>query len=174
VGTSDAVAAAIATRSAGAGDLPALLTVDAELHAMKPATELRRASTETGRRLLEEVSADVRAPMIVALLEEVRADRTPGTHAVAFGTVAEAFSARPADSAALLMQGAANAILQAGMRLFPMSHRDVQGALHRLRPRIAALAESAAEPDSRLESFHPLQDIASMRHEAAAVRMFAS
>jgi urease accessory protein UreF len=60
------------------------------------------------------------------------------------------------------------------MRLLPVSHRDVQGTLHRLRPRIAEMAWRAADSRRPLESFHPLQEISAMRHEAAAVRMFAS
>ena len=60
------------------------------------------------------------------------------------------------------------------MRLLPLSHRDVQAILHRLRPRLAAFATEAASGPGTLRSFHPLQEIASMRHETAAARLFAS
>ena len=172
--TGDAVAAARATRAASQDDLPLLVEVDRELFAMKSASELRRAASNTGRRLLEEVAVHNCHAALVRFLEEARAGRTPGTHAVAFGVVAATFGANPETAAALAMQGTANAILQASTRLLPVSHRDVQATLHRLRPRIAELAASAAAPDRVLKSFHPLQDIAAMRHEAATARMFAS
>jgi urease accessory protein len=83
--------------------------------------------------------------------------------------------ATPEQVSAALMQSAATSILQASMRLLPVSHRDVQGTLHRLRPEIAALArEAAATTLDELRSFHPMQEIASMRHRTAAVRLFAS
>jgi urease accessory protein len=172
VSTSDAVAAARAVRATG--DLPALIEVDRELFAMKASAELRRATTDTGRRLLEEVAAHHSEPILLRFLEEVRAERTPGTHAVAFGVVAATFGATPEVAAALVMQGTVSAILQAALRLLPVSHRDVQSALHHLRPHIAELAQRAAEPARPLESFHPVQDIASTRHETSPVRMFAS
>jgi urease accessory protein len=174
VATSDAVATARAVRSSNDLDPPTLVAVDRELFAMKASTELRKMTTDTGRRLLEEVAAHHQAPMLVSFLEGVRSGATPGTHPVAFGVVAAAFGASPETAAALVMQGTLNAILHASLRLLPVSHRDVQSALHRLRPRIAELAERAAAPGRPLQSFHPMQDIASMRHETSPVRMFAS
>jgi urease accessory protein len=174
VAASDAVAAAQAVRATDRRDVPALVQLDQALFAMKPAAELRAASVDVGRRLLEEVAAHNDAAIIGALLSEVRIGRAPGTQAVALGSVASVFGATPAAAAAIALQGTATAILQAAMRLLPVSHRDVQGALHRWRPLIARLAESAAAPERQLASFHPLQEIAAMRHETASARMFAS
>jgi urease accessory protein len=171
---SDAVAAAQAAVHARRADLPALISLDHQLFAMKAAAELRVASTSAGRRLIEEVAPHPESAQIYEFLAEVRAGGTPGTHPIALGMVAAAFGAEPETAAAVLMQGTASAILQAAMRLLPVSHRDVQGTLHRLRPRIAEMAWRAADSRRPLESFHPLQEISAMRHEAAAVRMFAS
>jgi urease accessory protein len=174
ISTADAVAAARSVRAANDDDLPALNEVDRELFAMKAPSELRRAATDTGRRLLEEVATHHKDEMLGRFLDEVRSGRTPGTHPVAFGVVAATFGASPETVAALVMQGTVNAILQASLRLLPVSHRDVQSVLHRLRPRVAELAERAAQPGRLLQSFHPVQDIASMRHEVASARLFAS
>lgn len=171
---SDAVAAAQSLVHAERKDLAALVELDHQLFAMKAAAELRAASTGPGRRLLEEVAPHVGDAFLDRLLAEVREGRTPGTHAVALGATSAAFGIEPETAAAVLMLGMASAILQAAMRLFPISHRDVQATLHRLRPRIAELARRAADPACRLESFHPLQEIAAMRHEALSARMFAS
>lgn len=174
VATSDAIACARAVHPAEVGDITHLIDLDYELLAMKPAAELREATLMAGKRLLDEVVAHEGDRTIARWRDEVHAGRTPGTHAVAFGVVAVAYGIGAENASAALMQGAASAILQAGMRLFPVSHRDVQGALHRLRPRIAELAAAAAEPGREMTSFAPLQEIAAMRHEGAAVRMFAS
>jgi urease accessory protein UreF len=56
------------------------------------------------------------------------------------------------------------------MRLGRISHRDAQAVLHRLRPLIAEL-DLSQRP---LRAYHPLQEIASMRHERAEARLFAS
>jgi urease accessory protein UreF len=74
------------------------------------------------------------------------------------------------------MLSAANAMLQAAMRLGRISHRDAQATLHRLRPRIDALVQQieASHSDTPLLAFQPLQEIASMRHERAEARLFAS
>jgi urease accessory protein len=174
--TSDAVVAAEACRRAAAGDMEGVIAVDRTLYAMKAPSELRRAAGETGRRTLEELAVHVAAPPLGAFLSEVRDGRTPGTHAAALGVCSAAFDSEPETVAAVLMFGGANAVLQAGMRLLPLSHRDAQATLHDLRPAITRLAREAAAPDRwrDLRSFQPLQEIASMRHRGAEVRMFAS
>ena len=141
---------------------------------MNAAAELRRASTASGRRMLEEVAPHSDDGLIGAFLAEVRADTSPGTHSVVLGVVASAFGASPVVAAATVLQGTTNVILQAAMRLLPVSHRDVQAMLLRLRPTIAVLAVAASAAGRPLEAFHPLQDIAAMRHEAANVRMLSS
>ena len=95
---------------------------------------------------------------------------------VALGVEADAFGLTPEEIAAAVMFSAANAVLQAGMRLLPISHRDVQGALHRLRPQIAAFSQEAAQPHRlySMQSFHPVQEIAAMRHRFSEARLFAS
>ncbi len=74
-----------------------------------------------------------------------------------------------------LLFSTANTLFQAAMRLMPVSHRDTQAALHAIRADVVDLArwsvERLREPPS---SFHPLQELASMRHERAAVRFFTS
>jgi urease accessory protein UreF len=74
------------------------------------------------------------------------------------------------------MLNAANALLQAAMRLGRISHRDAQATLHSLRPHIDTLTcqIEASDPDEPLLAFQPLQEIASMRHERAEARLFAS
>jgi urease accessory protein UreF len=99
-------------------------------------------------------------------------------HPIAFGVVARALGVSSGDAASAVLLTTANAILQASMRLMRMSHRDVQAILHRLRPEIALLSAGSGRVDADepvpLRSFHPLQEIASMRHARGNARLFSS
>jgi urease accessory protein len=174
--TSDAVVAAEACRRAADGDVEGAIALDRALYAMKAPSELRRAAAETGRRTLEELAGHVSTPAFDGFLAEVRAGRAPGTHAAALGVSLASFGISPEATAAALLFGGVNAMLQAGLRLLPLSHRDAQATLHELRPLIAELARAAAAPGraDALAAFHPMQEIASMRHRGAEARMFAS
>ncbi|MGE0228728.1 MAG: urease accessory protein UreF [Dehalococcoidia bacterium] len=175
VAESEARAAARAVATFSRGNVGRLCAVDAALFRTKAAEELRAASSATGSRLLQEVVAHERDPLLLEYAAEVQAGRAPGTHPVVFGAVGATFGVGAEDVAAALLFGTATVLLSAGMRLLPVSHRDVQGALHWLRPRIAELAAAAVrENDRPFASCHPLQEIASMRHRDAPVRFFTS
>ena len=174
--TSDAVAARAACARAADGDVDGIVAVDRALMRTKAAEELRLASIAVGRRLVEETALHVESPVLREYATRLSADRSLGTQPVAFGVVCTALAVDEADVAPALLQTAAAAILQAAMRLLPVSHRDVQAILNRLRPSIAAIV--ATLPDAHdsivLQSFHPMQEIASMRHARAEARLFAS
>ena len=172
----DAVAALRAFEAAEADDVASVIDADRALLRSKAAFELRAASLVTGRRLIDEVSAHVDAPFLHEYASLLKTDRTLGSQPVAFGVVCAALGIADADSVvASLLLVAVTAVLQAAMRLCPVSHRDVQATLHHLRPLIAALASGVVTNGARpLRSFQPLQDIASMRHETASARLFAS
>jgi urease accessory protein len=166
-----------AAHAASAGDLDAVCAADAALFATKAPEELRAASASTGARLLREVAAHKagRGGLVPAYLDAVQRGRTPGTHPVAFAVAGSALGIDARELAAASLFATANTLWSAAVRLLPVSHRDVQGALHRLRPRIEALALEAVDRENApLTSFHPLQEIASMRHRTASVRLFAS
>ena len=164
----------------GCHNLGGVCAVDAALFRTKAAEELRAASTATGARLLQEVAIhdEARSLLVVEYSEAVHAARTPGTHPVAFAVVGTGLGVDAEANAGALLLGTASAILSAAMRLLPVSHRDVQAVLHRLRPDLARLASGAVEAVEAcavpLASFHPLQEVASMRHRTGRVRLFAS
>jgi urease accessory protein len=168
--TADARACYAACAAAVEDDITKILEVDRALFRTKAAFELREACVLTGHRLVEETVFHIDAPVIQAYAREVTAGRTPGCYPVGFGTVAGAVGVDAAEAASALLVANANALLQAAMRLGRISHRDAQAVLHRLRPRIAALDHCGGP----LQAYHPLQEIASMRHQRAEARLFAS
>lgn len=173
--TADAPACHRATRDTWAGDLDALLSGDRALYRTKAAEELRTAALNTGRRQLEEVLDYLDNPTLAAYAKQVRADRSLGMQPVVFGAISAAMGVLPELGAGAFLLGAVNGMLQASMRLLAVSHRDVQAALHLLRPEIAAISASISNTlPQPLRAFHPMQEIASMRHADATARLFAS
>jgi urease accessory protein len=174
--TADAPTAFEAARAAHDRDLSRVIEVDRTLHRMKATPELRAPALSTGRRLLEETAYHVDSPLLTDYVTAVRADPALGMHPAAFGAICRTLDVTPAEVPAALMQGAVNAVLQSAMRLLPFSHRDAQAVLHKLRPEIAGLASRivAARRAFEPSCFHPLQEIASMRHASANVRLFMS
>jgi urease accessory protein len=173
VATADARAAHAA---ATATDLETVLELDRALYRTKAASELRNACLQTGRRLTEEASLHVESPLLHAYAHTLRSDTTLGCHPIAFGVVSADLGVEPSDVAAALMLTSANTMLQAAMRLGRISHRDTQAILHRLRPLIDDLTcqIEGAGFNAPLLAFQPLQEIASMKHERAEARLFAS
>lgn len=176
VATSEALAAREAARAAQHADVAAIVVLDRALLRTKAASELRTASLQTGRRLVEEAAVHVESAVLKDYACELSRDGQLGCYAVAFGVVSAALDAEPDDVPAAFMLSSANALLQAAMRLGRISHRDAQGALHRLRPVIEARSVVLAHERTawELQAFHPLQEIASMRHARAEARLFAS
>ena len=174
--TAEALAARCAAAAARDLDLPAIVALDRAYVRTKAAAELRAAVLQTGRRMTEEVSPHVEDVMLRLYQAELARDAELGAYPVAFGVAAAAMGVEEEDIAPALMLASAGAMLQAAMRLMRVSHRDVQGILHRLRPSIAELADTVSTSNAplMLRSFNPLQEIASMRHARAEARLFAS
>jgi urease accessory protein len=198
--TADAPAAYAAAR---AGSLKEVLEIDHALFAMKMASELREACVATGRRFLDEayppsskedaypLALRERSGVMVPVSDTqsttysaaVYSKATPGCSPVAYAVVCRELGVDASNVPGAFLLAAVTAILQSALRLMRVSHRDVQASLHRLRPRIAEAAESIVSRSVApgfnpelgvLRAFNPLQDIASMRHERAEARLFAS
>lgn len=173
--TTDAPSCYRASEAVLREDLEALIDADRALYRTKAAEELRNASVGVGRRQLEEVAPYVENALLKRYATAIRADRALGCQPVAFGAICAALGVESRAAVGALLLNNVNGLLQASMKLLPVSHRDVQAILHRLRPEIAAIAAGvAAEAPAPLRSFHPMQEIASMRHVGATARMFAS
>lgn len=176
---SDGVALLHAHSRAGTGDVATIIEIDRLLHAMKLPEEMRRASVQSGRRVLDESHELLAIGAVPANFEEYRAavvrGETPGSGAVAFGvsTWAQGITAETALFG--FCHTFAVGVLGSAQRLLPMTHGEAQGVLRHLHGQILAGAAANAELNWReMTSFAPWADIASMRHETANVRMFAS
>lgn len=92
---------------------------------------------------------------------------------VALGRAAQALALPPAQVIALALQGFAAALVSAAVRFMPLGQTDGQAVLAALHPLILRLAaEAAAAPLSAIGSAAAGADIASIRHETMATRIF--
>jgi urease accessory protein len=151
-----------------AGDLADL---DARYHTLQLVREQREASAAIGTSLLRSASEILSHVRVRGFLR----DGPHRHHPLAFGVIAAACE-MPAD---LAMQayafGSLRAQVSAAQRLGWIGQRDAQGILHRLKPSVRAAAQTAVELDlDAAGAFAPMWDIASMMHERADARMFAS
>src|SRR5207244_8381126 len=138
------VAAAHATRMAVAGDLAAVIALDARLDATKCVPEFRAASRQMGRQTLRAASALGDDRFLAGLLGAVEDGLTPGHHAVAFGSALGRAGADGERTAAAYLYSTAALLVGAGLRLIALGQVQGQGILATLRPRMARLAAQAA------------------------------
>jgi urease accessory protein len=173
VAPSDGVALACAHRCFD--DIEAVRRADARLTAVKIAREARESSRRTGRALMDTATAVFDVPPLERFAERVRDGHSPGNHAVVFGVLSAALDVPRVEAVAAELFAFSAAWVAAAVRLALVDHRTAQALLDRVRPVTVAAAEDAADSEvDRIFSCTPLTDVMSMRHEHAALRLFAS
>lgn len=153
------------------GDTGTLESIDRELTALRPAREVRAASTGTGQRLLSVYSALRNDASFSA-----RAKVLPfGNAAAAYALV---FDDCGVDTPQALIAFGYNrlaGIVSTGLRLISLGQQQGQELLTQAADRLpeaaARIMEMRAEP---LRSFSPLLDICQMNHRYVYSRMFRS
>ncbi len=177
-GPGDAVAVVAAARATRAGDFAALLALDAEVDALKPARELREASRQMGRQTLRAAVSLLDSLVLTALSEDVDARRTPGHHPVVFGVVGHSLGCGDEEIAAAYLYSTSVVVVNAALRLLPLGQVDGQRTLWALRPLIARQAREAANHGAGDAPapwcFTPGIDVAGMRHARLEARLFRS
>ena len=148
-----------------------LVALDDLLHASLLLREPREASSAIGTSLLRSARDILPDPRLAAFLAH-------GTHhhqAVAFGAVACALDMEPDLAAQAYAFNSVRTLVSAAQRLGWIGQRLAQRMLHDLKPSCVAAARQAARMTlEEAGAFAPLWDLASMRHEHAPARMFAS
>jgi urease accessory protein len=148
-----------------------LVDLDAYYDTFQLTREPREASAAIGTSLLRSASQVLSDARVTGFLRNGRHRH----HPLAFGAIAAACE-MPDD---LAMQtyafGSVRAQVWAAQRLGWIGQREAQSILHRLKPSVTAATHTAAELDlDAAGAFVPMWDIASMTHERADARMFAS
>jgi urease accessory protein len=169
----DGIALVAAHRAATAGDVEALIAIDAQVFARKPSDETRLMSTRMGRKFTEIGVEIVGAPLLKTWLDRITVGATTGTYPIALAINFAAQGLSPRDAFVVHQYGVATAILGAALRLMRVSHVDTQAMLYDLNARAEAAYETAAAARlSDMAGFAPLADILAAVHTKAHVRLF--
>jgi urease accessory protein len=144
------------------GNRAELVRLDQESIAMRPSAAMRKSSRAMGRQLMSTWAALYPDPRFVDM----------HSLPVAFGcvTAASAVSIRFAIEAFAYTRLAATA--SAAMRLMPIGQSETHRLLARTLERVPVVAEAVIARDAAPESFAPLVDIATMRHQYMHSRLF--
>ncbi len=152
---------------------PALIALDHELEAMLLARESREGSRRAGTSLLlvHEKIGTPGAASYRALVNEARAlGHLPVAQALVWKAVGMTQETVESVSAYALCVGMTGASLRLGV----IGHLAGQKILTKLRPRIAKMLEAPAPNVAHAQTFTPGAEIAMMRHEVQASRLFAN
>ena len=169
----DGIGLVCAHRAALAGDVDALVAIDARIYARKLSGETRTMSVRMGKKFTEMGATVVSSPLLLAWREHIATGATPGCLpvALAINFAAQGLSAR--DAFVVHQCGVANAILGAALRLMRVSHVDTQQMLYALNADAEAAYQRAAAADlSDMAGFAPLAEILAAVHVKAHVRLF--
>ncbi len=153
------------------GELEKVAVVDAELEALSLARELRVVSQRAGRALLR-VHARLKTPRAADYLERVKTGQAWSHLPVVQGLVWRGVGLDTEQASLLSGHLQVMAFVSAAIRLGFVSHIQAQLIVQRIHPTLTALL-AAPLPES-LSSFTPVSDIAMMRHETQATRLFAN
>ena len=169
----DGIAMIAAHRAATAGDVDALIRIDAQVYARKLSHEARTMSVRMGKKFTEMGVHVVGAPLLSTWREHIETSVTPGCYPVALA-INFAVQGLPAREAFVVHQyGVASTILGAALRLMKISHVDTQKILYEINELAAAAYESAAAARlSDMAGYAPLAEILAAVHTKAHVRLF--
>jgi urease accessory protein len=175
--TMEAPALVLAHRAAG--DLAALVEIDAEFEAMSLATELREGSRRAGVALLsvhEKLGTTPASAYRLLIAEKKAFGHLPVAQGLVWWATGMSEQDARAISAHLLCTGSVSAALRLGV----IGHVDAQRVLLKVRSTVVQLLSvpiASAMPVARGFDFHayaPATEIAAMRHEVHDARLFAN
>ena len=149
LGTSDAVAVALAHRAATEENIHIACDADQELDAMKLCRELRGSSRQMGRQVIRTAAAHVsRKFMLHDFAARVESDQSPGHLAVCLGLTLGTFGWTRQSSVAAFLYQSAVGFVSAALKLLPIGQREAQRLLNHWTPLIDQLSRDA---ESRTE-----------------------
>ena len=169
----DGIGLVCAHRAAVAGDVEALLRIDAQVYARKLSGETRTMTVRMGRKFTELSAQVTGAAPIAAWRKRVETSATPGCYpvALAINFAAQGLSAR--DAFVVHQYGVATMILGASLRLMRIGHVETQQMLFALNADVdAAYVRAAAADLADMAGFAPLAEILAAVHVKAHVRLF--
>jgi urease accessory protein len=155
------------------GEWQRVLDIDQRLEALSLAEELRSGSRRAGAALLA-VHERLGTPGAADYRRLTRRGEAPGHLAVVQGIVWRGVGLKEPVAAATSAHALCIGVLGGAVRLGLTGNVEAQRILASVHPLISRLIDTPPAPIDRLGAFTPEAEIAAMRHESAAVRLFAN
>jgi urease accessory protein len=163
----------LAAISAASGALGRVFDADRALETVTLPFTLRMGSRRAAEAFLS-VHSKLGSEAAKGLLAEITAENTPGHLVTAQGVVWGALGLSLRQVGLLSLHGLTVGILGAALRLGIIGHVAAQRTLSRLHPTMAAAVASRPPQLEELSTSILIEDIAAMKHEERAIRLFAS
>jgi urease accessory protein len=164
---------ALALAYHGAAELDAVVAVDRQVEAMTLARELREGSRRAGASLIG-VHARIGTPGADEYRARIRSGAAPGHLPVMQGLTWRGAGLTLAQAEAASAHTFCVSLLGAAIRLGAIGHLHAQHALVGVRGELSQMLERPAFGMDQSHTFAPMIEIAAMRHEVQASRLFAN
>lgn len=170
---SDGITALHAYRAVRKKDYDTLVDADRQLILFKMNEEARLMLCRMGKKLAELSVHIFDEPLIRQWLDDIGADRTPGTYPVAQALVFSIAGLTEEDLFCSHQYGVINMVLSAALRCVKVSHYDTQRILFKLSKQSEELYEEVRPlAFTDMNAFVPQIDILASLHEKGNMRMF--
>ncbi|MBR8840081.1 MAG: urease accessory protein UreF [Stigonema ocellatum SAG 48.90 = DSM 106950] len=175
VGVTDTVALIHAYRGSAMDDLEAVRAADAILFAQTLVEKTRETQRKSGRALLMVASSTWQDSQLNSLNEDAATGKIHCLHPVVFAVVGRVALLSEQDTVLAFLHSFVTGLLGAAIRLSVVGHIQAQRILLQLAPEIETVYQTAASMSlDEMWSCTPAIDIAQMRHQKLAHRLFAS
>jgi urease accessory protein len=175
VGRCDLVFVRLAYASAVKGDAGEVVRLDRLAHAMKLSKELRGASTQMGRQVLQVMRDLYPSPLLHSLWQSLEARELRGHHPVVFGSACGSMGMGMENTLLAYLYSLIASLVSAGVRLIPLGHSDGQRTINELKPLAARMTEAVEMlKHADISTFAPALEVRAMQHEGLSTRLFKS
>jgi len=155
-------------------DWDALVALDEEMTALRPAASARRSIRAMGLRLLTTWQSLHPDPRLEHALMLAGRGMLGPSLPVAFAAACACGDIDRRDAVQAFAYTRLSATISAAMRLMPIGQTDAHARLARTLARVPALVDAIAARDAEPESFTPAMDIAAMSQQYLHSRLFRS
>jgi urease accessory protein len=172
IGRTEGPAVRLAWLAIDNGDFERLMTIDAELNALRPAAAARKSSRAMGQRMLatwRHLHPDGRLDAVARLAD---ARRIGPALPVAFAAASLSAGADVQSSIEAFAYTRLASTISAAMRLMAIGQMDAHALLARALAHVPDVARSIIDREAGIESFAPAMDIAVMNHQHVHSRLF--
>ena len=156
-------------------DWPQLELLDAELTALKPASETRESSATLGSRLLKTALPLFPETNLEALEAALAEGRLRGNQVLVQGVLYAVLNLSYEEALSALAYARLNGMVSAALRLFGIGQQQGQQVLTQMLHEVSeACRRVLSDPDAPLCTFAPWLDLAQMNHRLLYTRLFRS